>query len=484
MVLCLAALSGLAFWAVEGLDDETSASVKGAFSHVSAVTFTPDVQPDGGISPACGCFVPPVDSWQGVTFAGRELTLARTGRSKWTEWVLSAAEPQRTALQGGDKRLDVEILRLRSHGRFDPREALREGLAARPELVASTVVPAYRFNLLSRRPIKLGLLGDVPVGSWVPFPGSRVTLGKLPQARPFQPVRQRLEEHYPPDLGFEAKGKPRRVQAYPLGDFLGPDLVIWTRDPKAHVPFTSMRGPAGKGVITALIVRRSTFSTRIGAVPLSREELRITREARKPGEPKKKIGYAFFGRSDRGKVTLTVNEPLATTEYRRILRRLARDDVTAVRAYLAYSVHDPTGIVDPRGGWYTENQRYPPLPRHDGFNVFGPLTELRLDDVRGSLSVDDRTLALPTRSDVHLSSVGNLRDPSRQQQIPIPLRTADDQTNIEFSAVSRVRVDGQPQATFWKRHDGTVDLGFQLLGGLAALVGLGAAFSSGLWRPS
>lgn len=132
-----------------------------------------------------------------------------------------------------------------------------------------------------------------------------------------------MVERYLSTIGyFRSPGKTAEPQSYPIGDFLGPDLVIWTIDPNAQMPTTSLRAPAQSGVVTALLIGTSTFSTRIGVVPLSNEELAACRkvDAQSPGQAQQDV---FLGGCDGGHITLAVDEPLGSAAYNALRQQTA-----------------------------------------------------------------------------------------------------------------------------------------------------------------
>jgi hypothetical protein len=248
--------------------------VTGRLFGVRDISFIEGAQSEGGISPVCGCEHPRVNAWRGVSFASREVTLARAGQSPWTEWVLSSANPGPIELQGGTDVSTIEAVRLRPHKAFNPRWIVDGDLARDSQVLSRSTFSGYRLTLLTHQPLRLALLGPVPISAWMPFPGSQVSLGQLRSQFPQEPQQPQLVEDYPALIGSSsrASGKAAELQAYPVGDFLGPDLVIWTADPAAQMPATPISGPTERGVITALLIKGNTFSARIGVVPLTDRE--------------------------------------------------------------------------------------------------------------------------------------------------------------------------------------------------------------------
>jgi hypothetical protein len=212
-----------------------------------------------------------------------------------------------------------------------------------------------------------------------------------------------MVERYPSTIGyFRGPGKTAEPQSYPIGDFLGPDLVIWTTDPNAQMPTTPLRAPAQSGVVTALLIGTSTFSTRIGVVPLSNEELAARRrvDAQSPGQAQQDV---FLGGYDGGHITLTVDEPLGSAAYNALRQQTAAHPNVWMNVmanpYMAAPVGSPVPAPPPNGLQpppepYRVEERFPPLPLYGGFNVFGPLEQVLFSGVYGHVTVGASPLDL------------------------------------------------------------------------------------------
>jgi hypothetical protein len=479
--LAITGLAGMLVAAFLGHDEPTK--VTGRLSAVRDISFVEGTQSNGGISPVCGCENPRVDSWRGISFAGRQITLLRTGRSPWTEWVLSSADPNPIELQGGTNALRIEAVRMRPRGAFDPRWMLRGDFSRHGQVVSRSVFSGYRLTLLTHKQLRLGLLGPVPIGAWVPFPGSEVSLNPKRSLFPQDGQVPRMVEHYPASIGYsKGAGKTAEPQAYPVGDFLGPDLVLWTDDATAQMPATPLRLPTERGIVTALIIKTGTFSARIGAVPLSNRELAARREV-DIQDPSRARAGVLFGRADAGQITLTVNEPLDGAAYQALRRHVIAHPRVWLEAlanpYMAAPVGAPVPAPPPSGGPpppepYREEERYPPLPMYAGFNVFGPLDSVFFRGVSGHLSVADRPVDLSGLPDLRLADVHGLRNADDQELLSAPLATSSESANLEFRAVGSVNVNGVVQTTFLQEHSATITgIGaiLTLLGTLFAALG-------------
>jgi hypothetical protein len=459
---------------------QTVGTVTGRLLGIRNLEFIEGVQHGNGVSPVCGCRKPPKRGWRGISFAARRVTLMREGRSPWTEWVLSSADPGAVALQGGTDYLQLLAVRFRPRGGFDPRWLVDGTLGLHGEVVSRASFGGYRLTLFTHQALHLGLLGSTPLAAWVPYPGSQVSLSEqaspFPQETPFS----QIAESYSSSVGtVKNNGAPVNQQSYPVGDFLGPNLVIWTNDPSAHMPTTPFGRPARTGVVTALLIRRSTFSTRVGAVPLSDGESReFDREIRK--HPDTALGYVYFGRYDHGRVILKVTRPVNSAAYAALRKRTALRPFKWISALGNPYVIAPIGAAvpaPPKDGAPPKPERYrlqewfPPLPPYAGFNVFGPLRQLTLPQVRGKLLVGGSPVDVSGSGTVELSDVAGLTNGAGQEIVSAPLATSRSSASLQFRAVGSVRVNGTSESTFFDQNRSSFDLA-----GLV-LTALGVAFA-------
>lgn len=468
------AVSALA--ALHALSADSPSAVSGHLNQIGAISFTAGAQRDGGISPVCGCLIPPVDAWRGVAFASRSLTLSRSGPAPFTTWFISSPEPASIRFFGALKRLDVDVVHLRLHGReFQSRWMLHpESLHRHGTVIDRRVVRHQFLNLITSGELHVSLLGPAPIAAWIPFPGSRVTIDETTSPFPDDPSTPRLTERYPKSIGDAARTQAERAQQYPLGDFLGPDVVLWSDDPGARVfggtpAIPQARQPGGVGdVITAMRVRRSVFSTRIAVLPLQRDAFRgFTEDLRQhPSEARRNVG--FIEDSDGGAVDVFVHEPLASKEYIAIRKRLARHPVTTTTAYEDITIDDAAGNRTRQKGPVRQTQRYPPIPANAGLNLFGPMPELTLKDARGTLVFGDRSVDLGAPSLVELRRIEAMRRIGPDATIPLPLSAARHRADLQFTGVSEVAVNGENETSYARRRK-------SLLEALSFIVGVGAA---------
>lgn len=438
-------LAGLVVFAlVRWLREPAATTVEGRLGGIDRTSFLEGMQADGGISPVCGCAHPHLHEWRGIEFAGRKVTLRHSG-SPWTQWVISSAEPDAVQLSGGVEPIEVTAIRLRPDRHFDPFSLVNdEGGDPTVSLVGEIHLEAEKFSIVTPSTLHVGMSGSVPVGAWVPFPGSWVDLTESRSPFPGSPRRPRLVEHYPSEVGFwpddEGNEHPKEPQIYPLGDFLGPQLLLWTDNPQAHIVGTSFGRPAGKGVITIVVVSRAVFSTRIAVAPSPNDFGGIPEHSL--AERGGLAEYISDGSGEAGAVAVTVDQPLTEAEYRRVRQRVYSNPRTwsAIPPNPEYE-----GKGAERGFWREEH--FPPLPRQAGFSVWGPLQTIELDQVHGALTVGDKNVDLSGAGNVRLDEVRAFRTPEDEELISAPLATSGRSADLQFEAHGTVSVNGAAQST-------------------------------------
>jgi hypothetical protein len=452
--------------------------VNGRLSGIRELSFIEGTQGDGGISPVCGCEKPPLDSWRGVTFAAHGVRLDRRGGRPWTRWSFSAAEPDTVRPLGELQHLEVLAVRIEPNGAFDPHWLLSKRLARHGRILETAVFRGHAFALYDHHDLRLAMLGSVPVGAWIPFPGSTVKLASERSEFLAENLNARLVERYPGSVGVQSRPGHKGLwasqpQYYPIGDFLGPNLVIWTEDPKAQIPGTRLDSPTNQGVVTAILIGDSNFSTRVSAAPMSAADVV---ESALYGKARPTAGReTLYSQDDPGgTLTLTVERPLDERGYQKLKRRVRAHQRTWVpieyppegtesdSSILIPLEHSPgeaessarhlslpaTVAAPPAAGQLgREEERYPPLPRYSGLNIFGPLQKVSFQGVHGDLTIADKTIDMGGSADLELGDVDSFRDNGGHQLISAPLATSGQSADLQFKAAGTATVNGVSETT-------------------------------------
>ncbi len=518
-------------------NDSTVSRVSANLTQAGDTLFTPSAQANGGISPVCGCLETKINQWRGVTFAGREVTLRRSGRAPITEWLASGANLSPIELTNGETRMTIETFEF-DGSHFSP-SWLRHGvetLKRHATNIAHRHFYAHQLKIITEGSLHVDITGPVPVGEWIPLPGGLVTLktneGPFPEDAP--PIE--LQERYPRLIGLQSNDKIISQQGYPLGDFLGPNVMLWSRSelPFATDVFEESQRPSRKLLrairplelarvkkrVFVAVVRGAGFSTRVATIPLQPNELdALVQNLVGAGTRQQQIDGFHWGGGDGGQLSMTVSHPLRPESYARVRRHVEATPERPVRYWrdllLIAPKHQPPGIkanylaFQERGpdapesatgahgeefrltltpaagpgtnynhGYVSLKARYPPLPPNAGFNVFGPMKTLQIDAALGALTVAGNRVAIDTPSPVSFSALSDFQSTDRQSVVSIPMTTAPGTAHLEFSAVGTVNVDGHTYAGRSPSSEAT-DIGLEALGVLAALITVvGAAFGA------
>ena len=524
-------------------DGATTSPVDADLTQIGPVLFTPTAQADGGISPVCGCLDTELNEWRGVTFAGREVTLERSGNAPITEWLASGASLNPVELANSETRMTVETFGF--DGTHLSPAWLKGGFATLRDHVhnvgGETRFYAHTLKIMTEGSLHVDMTGPVPVGDWISLPGSAVTLETLEGPFPEEAPPIQLRERYPHLMGLQTNDKTISAQGYPLGDFLGPEIILWS---STEFPFETdvfdgpSRSKVGRKLVKALIpadlmrikdrvfvaiIRDSGFSMRLAAIPLQPYELAGLMENLATARTRQEqIDGFHWGGGDDGQVTLTVSHPLTPEGYAQVRSHVEATPEIWVRYWrdldLTPPARQPQGLkanefeFDTRGpdgpesgtgshgelfrltaspeaghdtsydhGYVRVQGRYPPLPLNAGFNVFGPMKELRVDSALGALTVGGSHIAIDPARRITLSDLGDFQTPDRQSVVSVPMKTGPGTAQIEFSAVGTVKVGGQNYGP--TRLSAEVrGAAPQALGVLAAVITIaGAAFALFRW---
>jgi hypothetical protein len=459
------------------------ATLRGHLTEFGTTSMKFGIQPDGGTSPACGCMIPPFNDWRGITFASHAVTITRHSAAPWTAYQITLTEPEPiTAFYQGTF-LQGTAIRAQVSGSPSPA-ALGASLLSGShsvKVLSRRAVVTNLAQIMTRQPLHVALLGRVPVGAWIPLPGSRVVLSSQESVFDDEAPAALLTEGYTSREGIDAKNPQAQTQGYPLGDFLGPELVFWTTDPMASIPVGGLvpprsTPPNSENVVTALVIHSGDYATRVAATPVTADiydKLLPSLRGREGASGK----YIITPPLDRGTVELSDDAPLSASEYRHLRAYVQRNPVTA--ATLRSDVVLGNKPLERYGSEYDmrESFSYPPLPPEDGFNVFGPLSELDFSSARGAISASGREIALNAPADVAITGLRRLTDSRNGQQlVPVPLYTTQANANINFSGVGELNVDGTPMTLRANNYTGILSGLIDAIAVLSLLIGL-----IGLW---
>lgn len=420
------------------------------------------------ISPVCGCYRPRVGRWRGISFAGTDLRIRREGTTERTSFLVTAPQPSLTTWLPSYLRVlsDIYSFSLPFDSVFSPDSLLSTTWLNSHPHIKHSYHNLSDFALVSAKPLGVHMAGKAPLGAWIPAEGSTVVLSYDDDAVGSEEAHARIEEQYVPYTGgIEGDIAPyvfKTPMGFPLGDFLGPNVILWTDDPSAIIRVSddarqdsSLLSPpvAGQRHITA-VVATSAFAIRVAVSPLGEWwERENARHPIWPGEPR-----------DSGKVFVELLTPqIPEAEYQSIYEWVRANELTSVPTHLG-TENQLTSLMA-----VAMSFRYPPVPNNAGFNVFGALSFLRFDWTDGEMNVGTQTQPLVS-TPLELRGIDTLLVRDAKEAVPLRLHLPDGQAEFNFQAKSEVSINGEHPGMAREKTLQTLSVVFGLLGLITAVV--------------
>ena len=432
------------------------AEIRAQLTGLGDIDFTYSAGQQEGISPLCGCYdEQPREEWRGITFPARYIQIARKGPKPLTGYMMTAAEPAHTQwwssmfeLQGS-----IYVFAIPAEQDFDPRLLLTSTFPDSYRLLDSRKYDNARyFMLISTTDLNIALLGDKPLGSWIPADGSQVSIRYQMEGMHLNARNVAIiEEHYRnTEINVETATVPAGV---PLGDFLGPHIVCWSEDKSAVLvardDVLQLNQPLQKTekVIWAILTEPS-FSLRVAADPMERELVDTYVESLKEynSSPKHEevqtsgVGHMVVGQLDDGTVTVSViDSEKQSEEFEVVYSQMKENDVV----YRRVNVDARMDGQPYRKSWVM-NFRYPPIPPNRGFNIFGPINSMTFSKALGSLALGTRNIDINVPSKLDFRDIRSLDLDRGVFTVPIQLNTAEGKAKIQLKATSQAYLNDQP----------------------------------------
>lgn len=430
--------------------------VRGKLTKFGEISLNYNTSQASGISPLCGCAAElEAEKWRGITFFGRGIHLRRSGGCAFTNYLLSGAYPAQIVWNPpnyADSFLaegTVWVFSIPDDVQFDP-QALKTTVPSNYRVIRRVEFDGEKyFSFVTRDGINIRLLGQTPLIAWIPAKGSDVSIKTKKGMFPASPTSLELVEHYhrwDRDPSDDAdKGHKQEHVDYPLGDFLGPDVVIWTEDPNAFVTaskniwFSGLEQENHRVVIAALI-SRPPWSVRISCIPV--DEAWID----KYSEVLPHLGGRVISRKldQAGQVELTLDSVANSDEFQNAYRLMTEHQFVWV--------NDLGGEVKDRGVNFGQRFnfefRYPPIPAKDGINIFGPVHSLRFSAAEGRLLARNQRVDIDVNSYVGFEGMRGLT--FEGGLISIPVKTDSASADFHVRSVKRLEVNGETENTVRK----------------------------------
>src|SRR5204862_4722161 len=276
--------------------------------------------------------------WRGVTFAARRLTISRAGSEPLTAYVVIAPTPGRMYFGGPWIALPVSLFGPIETS-FDPLALLAKFKAqVTPDTSMNALISSAQYAVLvTDGPVHITLLGDTPIGAWIPMGSSSLAITPHLAFYPSSANTVDLSESYK-EIKIGVPRQKDREWLYPderqsnaelpALDVLGKRIVIWTDSPNGFVWRSGAEPRVANGRLekTAVgLVVDPIFNARITVIPTTQEA--ITRfRARERGQilPQPQD---WLGVSDAGSISVRVERTSAELrEFDSMAERLRVND--------------------------------------------------------------------------------------------------------------------------------------------------------------
>lgn len=434
------------------LSESSPAKITGTITQFKDVELSYDTYQSEGRSPLCGCLAEKeAEEWRGITFVARHLQISRTGETPITGYLITNALPERTFWNPMlfKLRATVYSIAIPVADAFDPELLLQNKLPSSQKILESKDIGVKDFvSLFTEKPLNVSLLGNTPLAGWIPVKGSKVSLkykeGIHADALSVNTasIEEIYSEYNKDSKKINEKDKTFSFSEnidYPLGDFLGPNVVLWTNDKSATIQTEKDIFPAYQFEerdfkrITVVLVKDSAFSVRVACLPFDNDE--VIRNVKSATE---RNGSLFIPDRvrDSGKVVVSIFDPKdQTSEFENIYNFVKENPITWVKT--AVRRIDKTNNYD-ENEW---NFRFPPLPNNKGFNIFGPVSDLTLSSVLGSIMIGSKQFPIVAKSNLKLKKIKGLQ--VEKGIISVPIQVDKNKAELEFEATSEVYVNDE-----------------------------------------
>lgn len=281
------------------------------------------------------------------------------------------------------------------------------------------------------------------------------------------------------DKAYREKSEHERAD-YPLGDFLGPAVLVWSEDEAAILTTDSgklIEVPKSKSqrAVLALLIDKPPFTTRVSAMPVTRSLVAEYIQGLRGGD-----NTPWMKSLDTdGEVTVEFEESDPSgKKYREVLDGILEDDGYVAITNIPIS-WKPKDQQKPSAKAMNMEFRYPPIPLQDGFNIFGPIGFLGLSSARGTVSIRSQAINIPAPSKLEMEGIAGLKVGGGV--FTIPIQTKGNEITFEISAVRRISLNDDLKNQWGEVHGIGSRLQFVILictiaQGLVALVVISSMF--------
>ena len=131
------------------------------------------------ISPLCGCKeIGEWANWRGITFTSRRLDISRKGGLPVTGYLIFPAYPAPTRIYPGvfKMKVDYYLLRIGANDTFNAQSLISSSVPRNYEVLKREQSDEGFIQICSGADLKVALLGDKPLGTWIPVERSIVSM--------------------------------------------------------------------------------------------------------------------------------------------------------------------------------------------------------------------------------------------------------------------------------------------------------------------
>lgn len=429
-----------------------SCSVSGGLTKFGDITLEYNSSQHTGISPLCGCYAEmEADKWRGITFVARNMTIERKGDLPSTEYIITGAVPEEIKWYDSLYKLEATIFEIAIpiEEVFDPAVLIAGHFPPNYKVSVLADSKAERYiNLITTESINVSLLGDVPISAWIPAKESRVSIKYEKGMFPSSSARLSITETYK-NWAKRFKDEPSGGETiakgdYPIGDFLGPNVVFWSSAYDSTIVtesgFTARPSTkqANQQLVRAILVTKPPFSARVACMPVSGSTAENYANEAAAGK-----AWPWIRHLDTiGQVEVTVMDPERESEsFQAIYKKMQEKDTVWID-----NIQTTLGpIGDKKHEKIKMEFRYPPIPPKTGLNIFGSMSYLNLTSALGKLMFKDRSLEIPVGGNLEFTGIQGLEVEGRT--ILVPVKADAGGAAFRMRSASRITVNGVTQNT-------------------------------------
>jgi hypothetical protein len=440
-------------WGYSFINQSIPAKFTSKLTQVGDIELSYGEKQSDKISPLCGCFdVGEWENWRGITFTARNIEIDRKGDLPVTGYFIFSPYPQNTEFSptsGFKIKTAYYLIEMSENERFNPQVLVSGKLPPNYRIVRRDEEADEDFvQIFSESKLNVSLFGDKPLGSWIGMEKSNISInyqsGQNATELPSAIIKEKYLKSTEKELDqvwTESGVYDQSQMAMPLGDFLGPNIVLWSDDEATSILASSgvidipKTNSVGKKLIRGMVVN-PPFAVRIVTFAFGKDATAMS-TATDPSEQKEKH-YSFLGsqgRFDNGEVSIKINNPDKQAKDFEQIYQSIREKGTTDAYFKTYNSSElPEGKME---------FKYPPIPPNNGFNIFGKINKLKITSTLGNLSIGSRPYNIEAPADFELRDIKEMEIKNGVMEIPLQIGMDEIQSKIVLRANSEIYVNNE-----------------------------------------